>query len=79
MSDNQQAAMMQSDDAYAGSESFYRLLDSVREIFGYEYLLPCLLYTSQDLPQAQDFGIKARDAALQRIVDTNRRAHRQRR
>jgi tryptophanase len=40
MSDNQQAAMMQSDDAYAGSESFYRLLDSVKEIFGYEYLLP---------------------------------------
>jgi tryptophanase len=40
MSDNQQAAMMQSDDAYAGSESFYRLLDSVREIFGYEYVLP---------------------------------------
>jgi tryptophanase len=40
MSDNQQAAIMQSDDAYAGSESFYRLLDSVREIFGYEYVLP---------------------------------------
>ncbi len=40
MSDNQQAAMMQADDAYAGSESFYRLLDSVKEIFGYEYLLP---------------------------------------
>jgi tyrosine phenol-lyase len=41
MTDNQQAAMMQADDAYAGSESFYRLADSVREIFGYEYLLPC--------------------------------------
>jgi tyrosine phenol-lyase len=40
MSDNQQAAMMQADDAYAGSESFYRLLDSVKEIFGYQYLLP---------------------------------------
>ena len=40
MTDNQQAAMMQADDAYAGSESFYKLLDSVREIFGYEYLLP---------------------------------------
>jgi tryptophanase len=40
MSDNQQAAMMQADDAYAGSESFYRLLDSVREVFGYEYVLP---------------------------------------
>jgi tryptophanase len=41
MSDNQLAAMMQSDDAYAGSESFYKLEDSVREIFGYQYVLPC--------------------------------------
>ncbi len=40
MSDNQLAAMMQADDAYAGSESFYRLADAVREVFGYEYLLP---------------------------------------
>jgi tryptophanase len=40
MTDNQQAAMLQSDDAYAGSESFYKLADSVKEIFGYEYLLP---------------------------------------
>jgi len=40
MSDNQLAAMMQSDDAYAGSESFYRLQESVREVFGYEYVLP---------------------------------------
>jgi tryptophanase len=40
MTDNQQAAMMQADDAYAGSESFYKLADAVREIFGYEYLLP---------------------------------------
>jgi tryptophanase len=35
MSDNQLAAMMQSDDAYAGSDSFYRLADAVQEIFGY--------------------------------------------
>jgi tryptophanase len=40
MSDNQLAAMMQSDDAYAGSESFYKLADAVRDIFGYQYLLP---------------------------------------
>ena len=40
MSDNQLAAMMQSDDAYAGGESFYRLADAVQEIFGYKYLLP---------------------------------------
>ena len=40
MTDNQLAAMMQSDDAYAGSESFYRLEDAVAEIFGYKYVLP---------------------------------------
>src|SRR5512143_86583 len=40
MTDNQLAAMMQADDAYAGSESFYRLADAVREIFGYEYVMP---------------------------------------
>ena len=40
MSDNQLAAMMQSDDAYAGSESFYRLEESVADIFGYKYVLP---------------------------------------
>src|SRR5690606_4312040 len=40
MSDNQLAAMMVADDAYAGSESFYKLADAVKEVFGYEYLLP---------------------------------------
>jgi tryptophanase len=40
MTDNQQAAMMQADDAYAGSESFYRLAESVRDVFGYQYVLP---------------------------------------
>ncbi|MGB7983944.1 MAG: tryptophanase [Terracidiphilus sp.] len=40
MSDNQQAAMLQADDAYAGSDSFYKLADSVQEILGYKYLLP---------------------------------------
>jgi tyrosine phenol-lyase len=40
MTDNQLAAMMQSDDAYAGSESFYRLEESVADIFGYKYVLP---------------------------------------
>jgi len=41
MSDNQLAAMMQSDDAYAGSESFYKLAAAVEEVFGFKYLLPC--------------------------------------
>jgi len=40
MSDNQQSAMLLADDAYAGSDSFYKLEDSVKELFGYQYLLP---------------------------------------
>ena len=40
MSDNQLAAMMVSDDAYAGSESFYKLKDSVQAVFGFAHVLP---------------------------------------
>ena len=40
MSDNQLAAMMVADDAYAGSESFYKLEDAVKDVFGFDYLLP---------------------------------------
>ena len=40
MSDNQMAAMMQADDAYAGSQSFYRLQKAVEEVLGKKYYLP---------------------------------------
>ncbi len=40
MSDNQQAGMLRADDAYAGSETFYRMHDKLEEIFGIKYLLP---------------------------------------
>ncbi|MCL2787019.1 MAG: tryptophanase [Micrococcales bacterium] len=40
MSDRQQAAMLVADDAYAGSETFTRLHDKLREIFAMEYFLP---------------------------------------
>lgn len=40
MSDNQIAAMFRADDAYAGSQSFDRLKQAVRDVFGKEYLLP---------------------------------------
>ena len=40
MSDNQVASMLQADDAYAGSQSFYRMEAAVREVFGTEHVLP---------------------------------------
>ncbi|MFV0471458.1 MAG: tryptophanase [Paludibacteraceae bacterium] len=40
MSDNQLAAMMQADDAYAGSQSFSRLEQAVQDVLGKKYLLP---------------------------------------
>jgi len=40
MSDNQLAAMMQGDDAYAGSQSFVRLQTAVKDVLGKELLLP---------------------------------------
>jgi len=40
MSDNQLAAMMQADDAYAGSESFYKLQDAVKDILGFKLVMP---------------------------------------
>ena len=40
MSDNQLASMMVSDDAYAGGESYYRLLDAVKDVLGFEYCVP---------------------------------------
>lgn len=40
MSDNQVASMLQADDAYAGSQSFYRMEAALRETFGKELVLP---------------------------------------
>jgi tryptophanase len=40
MSDRQLAAMMQADDSYAGSETFYRLEAALQRMFGTKYFLP---------------------------------------
>ncbi|MCD8050037.1 MAG: tryptophanase [Clostridia bacterium] len=40
MSDNMQSAMLRADDAYAGSETFYRMRAKLEEIFGIPNLLP---------------------------------------
>jgi tryptophanase len=40
MSQAQYAAMMNADDSYAGSETFYRLEEALKEVFGTPYFLP---------------------------------------
>src|SRR4030095_751525 len=40
MSSRQWAAMMEGDEAYAGSKSWYRLESVIKDLTGYEYILP---------------------------------------
>ena len=40
MSQNQWANMMQADESYAGADSYFRLINSAQDIFGYSYIQP---------------------------------------
>ena len=40
MSDDMESAMLRADDAYAGSESHFRMVKKLQELFGLEYILP---------------------------------------
>lgn len=40
MSQNQWSAMMKGDEAYAGASSYFRLQESAKDIFGYDFIQP---------------------------------------
>jgi len=74
MSDKQYAAMMQADDSYAGSETFYRLESVLRDMFDMPHFLPahqgraCENIISQVL-------VKPGSVALMNYHFTTTRAH----
>ena len=74
MSDNQLAAMMQADDAYAGSESFYRLADAVKEVFGFDYTMPVHQGRAAEHLLAKAF-VKPGDVVLMNYHFTTSKAH----
>ena len=40
MSDKQWSAMMEGDESYAGSRSYYKMKDAIKDILGYDYFIP---------------------------------------
>ena len=74
MSDNQLAAMMVADDAYAGSESFYRLADTVREVLGFNYTIPVHQGRAAEHLLAKTF-VKPGDVVLMNYHFTTTKAH----
>ena len=74
MSDNMQAAMLRADDAYAGSETFYRMRDKLEEIFGIGNLLPAHQGRACEHIIAQHF-VKPGSVAIMNYHFTTSKAH----
>jgi tryptophanase len=74
MSDQQLGAMMVADDAYAGSESFYRLKDAVREVLGFQHVMPVHQGRAAEHLLAKVF-VKPGDVVLMNYHFTTSKAH----
>jgi tryptophanase len=74
MSDNQISSMLNADDAYAGSQSFYRMEKAVQEVFGKKYVLPVHQGRAAENIISQTF-IKKGDAIPMNYHFTTTKAH----
>ena len=74
MSDNMQSAMLRADDAYAGSETFYRMRDKLEEIFGIPNLLPAHQGRACEHIIAQHF-VKPGNCVIMNYHFTTSKAH----
>lgn len=74
MSDNMQSAMLRADDAYAGSETFYRMNDKLTEIFGIKHLLPTHQGRACEHILAQHF-VKPGNCVIMNYHFTTSKAH----
>jgi tryptophanase len=74
MAERQYAAMLQADDSYAGSESFFRLCESVKKVFGLPYFLPTHQGRACENVIAQTF-IGKKDVVLTNHHFTTIKAH----
>lgn len=74
MSDNQISSMLQADDAYAGSQSFYRMEKAVRDVFGKHWVLPVHQGRAAENIISQAF-IKKGDAIPMNYHFTTTKAH----
>ena len=74
MSDNQLASMMVADDAYAGSESFYRLASAVKDVLGFDYAVPVHQGRAAEHLLAKIF-VKPGDVVIMNYHFTTTKAH----
>ncbi len=74
MSDNQLASMMVSDDAYAGSESFYKLAGAVKDVLGFAFTLPVHQGRAAEHLLAKVF-VKPGDVVVMNYHFTTTKAH----
>lgn len=74
MSDEMQAAMLRADDAYAGSETFYRMRDKLEDIFGIGNLLPAHQGRACEHIIAQHF-VKPGNCVIMNYHFTTSKAH----